>query len=190
MEEVSLVFNTLDRLKTKMVMMIIILLFAGLTMLVVPASYIPLLGKILGFCLLVLSILKILDFLSSKKGLIHYIGLTLGLLVGFCGILLYAIEGLFMSVLNWLTGALPILLGAVTLYHALTYVRRSGRKGWPVLIILGGLLLLFGIYIFVNPWTGDEKSVLRVIGVVLSYSSVVYIISLFLIWPFDTAARG
>jgi uncharacterized membrane protein HdeD (DUF308 family) len=113
-----------------MIMMIICLSFAGLTMFVVPTSYIPALGKILGFFFLVLSILKILDFVSSKKAMINYIGLTLGLLAGLFGILLFSIDGLFLTLLNWLTGTLPIILGIVGLYHALAFARRSGRKGW------------------------------------------------------------
>ena len=87
-----MLFNSLDKLKRSMVMMIIVLLFAGLTMFVVPVSYIPILGKALGFCCLVLAITKILDFVSSKKAMIHYIRLTLGLLAGFAGILLFAVE--------------------------------------------------------------------------------------------------
>ena len=75
-----MLFNSLNNLKRSMIMMIICLSFAGLTMFVVPTSYIPALGKILGFFFLVLSILKILDFVSSKKAMINYIGLTLGLL--------------------------------------------------------------------------------------------------------------
>ena len=63
-----MLFNSLDKLKRTMVMMIICLLFAGLTMFVIPVSYIPILGKVLGFGFLVLAILKILDFISSKKG--------------------------------------------------------------------------------------------------------------------------
>ena len=78
-----MLFNSLSKLKRTMVMAIIFLLFTGLTMFVVPVSYIPVLGKALGFYLLVLSILKILDFISSKKAMINYIGLTLGLLAGF-----------------------------------------------------------------------------------------------------------
>ena len=46
-----MLFNTLDKLKRTMVMMIIFLLFAGLTMFVVPVSYVPMLGKTLGFAL-------------------------------------------------------------------------------------------------------------------------------------------
>ena len=168
--------------------MIICLLFTGLTMFVVPVSFIPILGKVLGFCFLVLSILKILDYISSRKAMINYISLALGLLSGFFGILLFAIDGLFLALLNWLTGTLPILLGAMGLYHALTYARRSGRKGWWMLVILNCLLLLFGTVLFINPWADDPRAVLQVIGGTLFYSALVYMISLFWIWPFRQPA--
>lgn len=180
-----MLFKGLDKLKRSMVMMIIVLLFTGLTMFVVPVSFIPILGKVLGFGCLVFAILKILGFVGSKKAMIHYIQLTLGLLAGFAGILLFAIDGLFLALLNWLTGTLPILLGAVGLYHALTYARRSGRKGWGVLVALSCLLLVFGTILFVNPWADDPRSVLWVIGGTLFYSALVYMISLFWIWPFQ-----
>ena len=179
-----MLFNSLDKLKRTMVMMIIFLLFAGLTMFVVPVSYVPMLGKVLGFFFLILSIHKILDFIGSKKAMINYISLTLGLLAGFFGILLFSVDGLFLSLLNWLTGTLPILCGGVGLYHALVHARRSGRKGWWILIILNCLLLLFGTILFVNPWADDPRAVLQVIGGTLFYSAVVYLISLFWIWPF------
>lgn len=180
-----MLFNTLNKLKRTMVMMIIFLLFAGLTMFVVPVSYIPGLGKILGFFFLILAILKILDFIGSNKSMISYFGLALGFLAGFFGILLFAIDGLFLALLNWLTGTLPILLGFMGLYHALTYARRSGRKGWWLLIILNCLLLVFGTILFVNPWADDPRAVLQVIGGTLFYSGVVYMISFFWIWPFQ-----
>lgn len=180
-----MLFNTLDTLKRKMIMGIIFFLFAGLTLVVVPVSYIPVLGKALGFCLLCLSILKIFEFLSSKKGLMHYVGLILGLFAGFAGILFFVIDGLFLGLLSWLTGTLPILLGGLSLYFALTYLRRSGRKGWWVFVVLSCLLLLFGAILFINPWANDPSAVLYVIGGTLFYSAVIYIICLFWIWPFQ-----
>ena len=185
-----MLFNTLDTLKQKMAMGIIFFLFMGLTLVVIPVDYIPVLGKAFGFCLLTLSILKILEFLGSKKGLAHFIGLTLGLLAGFAGILFFTIDSLFLGLLNWLTGTLPILLGAVSLYFALTFLRRSGRKGWWVFVILSCLLLAFGTILFVNPWANDERAVLWVIGGTLFYSAVVYIICLFWIWPFQQKNVG
>lgn len=180
-----MLFNTLDVLKRKMVMAIVFFLFTGLTLCIIPVSYIPILGKALGFCLLCLSILKILDFISSRKGIGHYIQLSIGLLCGIAGIALFTFDGLFLGLLNWLTGTLPILLGSVSLYFALTYVRRSGRKGWWVFVILSCLLLVFGTLVFVNPWINDQRSVLWVIGGTLFYSALVYMICLFWIWPFQ-----
>ena len=185
-----MLFNSLDNLKRKMAMGIVMFLVMGISLVVIPVSSIPILGKACGFCLLCLSILKVFDFLSSRQGLAHYIGLTVGLFAGVAGIAFITIEGLFMGLLNWLTGTLPILLGAVTLYYTLTYLRRSGRKGWWVFIILSCLLLAFGTILFINPWADDERSVLWVIGGTLFYSAVVYIICLFWIWPFQQKNIG
>ncbi|MBR2529160.1 MAG: hypothetical protein IKE58_11915 [Blautia sp.] len=68
-----MLFNTLDRFKRKMLLMIILLMFTGLTLFLVPVPYIPMLGKSLGFVFLVLSVLKILEFTGSNKAMIHYI---------------------------------------------------------------------------------------------------------------------
>ena len=184
-----MLFNSLNKLKRMMVMVLIVFLFAGLTMFAIPVSFIPVLGKALGFYLLILAILKILDFVSSSRAMIDYVWLTIGLLSGFIGILFFAIDGLFLGLLNGLSGTLPIILGTLTLFIAFTYARRSGRKGWWVLIILGALLIVFGLILFTNPWSRDPRAVLQVIGGTLFYSAVVYMISLFWIWPFKKQAR-
>ena len=46
---ILMLFSTLDNLKRKMVMAIVFFLFMGLTMVIIPVSYIPVLGKALGF---------------------------------------------------------------------------------------------------------------------------------------------
>ncbi|MBR2259530.1 MAG: DUF308 domain-containing protein [Blautia sp.] len=165
-------------------MTIVLLMFTGLTMFLIPVSYVPMLGKLLGFTLLVFSILRIMDFFSSNKALIHYINLSIGLLCGLLGIMLFALDSFFLAALNWLVGTLPIVIGGYGLYHALTYARRSGRKGWGMLVLFDCLLLLFGTILFVNPWADDPRKLLYVIGGTLFYSAAVYSVSLFWIWPF------
>ena len=179
-----MLFNSLDKFKRKMIMLIILLMFAGLLMFIIPVPYIPLLGKGLGFAFLVSSIFQVLEFIGSNKALIHYIRLFVGLLCGLAGSLLFSVDGLFLWLLNWLVGTLPILLGGYGLYHALTYARRSGRSGWWILVILSCLLLLFGTFLFMNPWADDPRKVLYVIGGTLFYSAAVYAASLFWLWPF------
>ena len=185
-----MLFNSLDKFKRKMVMLITLQMFTGLTMFAVPVSYIPLLGKILGFVFIVLSVARILEFTDSNKAMIHYIRLFIGLLFGLAGILLFSVDGLFLKLLNFLVGALPILAGGYGLYHALTYARRSGRRGWGIFVFLNCLLILFGTILFVNPWIDDPRGVLYVIGGTLFYSGLVYAISLFWIWPFRKADGG
>ena len=179
-----MLFNSLDRFKRSLIMTIILLMLAGLTMFVVPVSYIPMMGQALGFGFIVFSVLSMLGFIDSNKALIHYIRLFIGLLLGLLGILLFAVPGLYLALLNWLVGTLPIFLGAYGLYHALTYARRSGRRGWGMLVFLSCLLLLFGTILFWNPWTEDPRTLLYVIGGTLFYSAAVYMASLFWLWPF------
>ena len=93
-----MLFNSLDKFKRTLVMTIVLLMFAGLIMFVVPVSYVPMLGKVVGFCFLVSSILGILGFIDSNKALIHYIRLFVGLLLGLFGILLFAVEGFAVSI--------------------------------------------------------------------------------------------
>ena len=179
-----MLFQTLDKFKRSLLMVIILLMFAGLTMFIVPVEFVPLMGQLLGFVFLVFSILKIMEFIGSNKAMIHFISLNIGLAVGLFGILLFSIDGLFLGLLNWLVGTLPILLGGYGLYHSLTYARRSGRKGWGMLVFLNCVLLFLGTVLFTNPWANDLRKLLYVIGGTLFYSAAVYAVSLYWIWPF------
>ena len=183
-------FKSLDKLIRNALMLIIVLIFTGLTLFLVPESYIPFLGKVVAFALLVEGVIQILDFIGSRKALIHYLRLFLGLLAGFVGIMLFSIENMFLAALNLLVGLLPVLLGAYGVYHALIYAKRSGRKGWWIYLILSCLLILFGTFVFINPWANDPLSVMRVIAGTLTYSAAVYAISLIWIWPFQNNNRG
>jgi uncharacterized membrane protein HdeD (DUF308 family) len=179
-----MLFQELNKLKWNTVMSSIVLMVIGIFMVICPDNYVKTMIGALGAVLLIFAVLGVLEFISSNKALIHYIRLFVGLLAGMAGVLLFSADGLFLALLNWLVGTLPILLGGYGLYHALMYARRSGRSGWWVLVILSCLLLLFGTILFVNPWADDPRKVLYVIGGTLFYSAVVYAISLFWIWPF------
>ena len=78
-----MLFKSLDKLIRNALMLIIVLIFTGLTLFLVPESYIPFLGKVFAFALLVEGVIQILDFIGSRKALIHYLRLFLGLLAGF-----------------------------------------------------------------------------------------------------------
>ena len=178
-----MLFKQLDRLKRDAIMAGIILMLIGMMFLIIPEDYMQYIGTSIGFILLVISAESVFDFIGSGKALIHYIKLTAGLFIGLFGILLFAFDGMFIDILSWLAGTVPVVLGIIGVIHALIFARRSKRKGWWILIILSSFLLAFGTFVFINPFMENTAAAIRVIGGTLLYSAFVSLLSLIWIWP-------
>ena len=66
-----MLFHGLDKLKRSAIMTTIILMFIGNILLVLPEGALTFLGGAVGFVLLVVSVVMILNFIGSPKALIH-----------------------------------------------------------------------------------------------------------------------
>ena len=185
-----MLFEGLDRLKRSAVLTTILLVFAGNVLLVLPESVLPFFNAMMGFALLVVSMVSIFDFLSSRKALIHYISLTFGLLCGLLGLLFLVFEGLLTDMLVWLVCVVPVVDGVYGICHALLFARRSGRRGWWILLILSAALIVFGGFVFYNPWMDTTIGRMRVIGGTLMYSAVVSGLRLIWLWPVRRTEGG
>ena len=185
-----MLFKGLDKLKRNAIMTTIVLMFIGNILLILPEGFIPFLSKALAFVLLVTCVVGILDFIASKKALIHHIYLFLSLFAGLLGVMFFVFDTLFMDILYWVVGILPILAGIYGVYHALTFARRSGRKGWWTLIVLSVFLMVFGGFIFFNPWMDSPHAVMQVIGGTLMYSSFLSALRLIWLWPIHNEQGG
>ena len=182
-----MLFQGLDKLKRSAIMTSIILMFIGNILLVLPEGALTFLGGAVGFSLLVVSVVAILNFIGSPKALIHYILLAIGLFSGLLGIIFLVFESFLADCLFWLVGLLPIFGGAYGVYHALTFARRSGRRGWWILIVLSVFLIVFGGFIFYNPWMESPQAVMQVIGGTMMYSAFLSALRLIWIWPVHSA---
>lgn len=178
-----MLFESLDKIKRNSILSAILLVFLGAVILVCPKVYIPVLMLAFGYTLVVLSIVFILNFLSSKKSLMDYLKFTGALILGIVGLAALLYRGDIMRVLTWLFGFLLVVDGGRTLIHSLTYARRSQRKGWWVLTILSGLLMATGILIFLNPWWNTPENLMKVIGCAIFFSAIVSGIRLIWTWP-------
>lgn len=178
-----MLFETLDRIKRNAVMATIVLMFAGWALLVTPEAYIPFVGGGVAFALAVYALVKVFDFIAGDKALIDCIRLSIGLLAGIVGVMLFAFDGLFEQALSWLVGTVPMLIGLYGVYHAFVHARPSGRRGWWVLVVLSGLLVAFGTIVFWNPWMDGAKAQMQVVGGTVMYSAIVSALSLIWIWP-------
>lgn len=179
-----MLFDSLDRMKRSTIMLTIVLMIVGWALLLMPGEYVPFLSSALGFFLLVSAVVSVLTFAESSKALISYVRLVGGLLGGTVGLMLYLIDGAFVALLTILMTVVPVVLGLYGIFHAFAFARRSGRRGWWVLVVFSCFLLVFALFSLLNPWAGDAGGTIKVIGGAIMYSALVIALSLVWIWPF------
>lgn len=178
-----MIFQELNKLKRSTIMSSIILIVIGILMVLCPEEYTGTMIGLMGAVLLVFATIGILEYLGSNKALIHYIYLTGWMIVGIVGfaILIFEIHSLFA--IGWLFGVFLILSGLGNIINAFVYAKRSGRKGWWILVLLALALVACGVIILVNPWWDSFGKLFKVIGVMMLFSSLVSILRLIWIWP-------
>ncbi len=170
----------LDKLKRSVITTSIVLLFAGLLLYLIPAEYIPIINIASGFTLLVICVVTMFIFLGSSKILIRYLQLCGGLTMGLAGIALWIFDDMFIRLLTLMIGMLPAVISIPSMFHAFAYLRRSGRKGWWILVLCPLALMAFAVFVLWNPWLKDENAVMNAAGTVLISTAVVN--ALRLIW--------
>lgn len=185
-----MLFQTLDKLKRQSIMASIIMMAFGVIMLICPESYVNSLVVTAGYVMIIFAVVHMLDFIAGKKALIHYIYFTGALVVAIFGIFILIYNEDMLRVLGWLFGLVLVQDGLFCLVNALTFARRSNRKGWWVLIVLSVLLICLGAVIFANPWWDSPRLLMKVIGGTLMFSALVIALRLIWVWPFRNEEGG
>ena len=179
-----MLFQELGKMKRTWIMTSIVLIVIGVVMMMCPIRYMSILVSALGYVLLVLATVIVLNFLSSKKVLIDYVTLTIGLGIGLLGLFVETQRENVLPMLSLIFGIVLIVEGISDLLNAFIYARRAGRAAWWVLALLSLLTILFGVILFLNPWWETSSVLKMVIGGMLFFSSLVSIIRTVLTWPF------
>lgn len=177
-----MLFQELGKLKRSSIMTSIIMMAIGIVMIMCPAQYVNLLVSTLGYAMVVFTIMYVLQFISGRKALMNYIYLTGALIVGLLGLAVLVVDNI-VAVIGLIFGLWVIADGGIGILHGMTFARRAERKGWQSLIVLGGLLVLFGLIVLINPWWNEPTILFDVIGCMLLFASGVSIVRLIYIWP-------
>lgn len=191
-----MLFQTLDKIKTHSILTAILLMALGVVLLLCPANYIDSLIAVFGYAMIVYSLVKILDFITGKMSLIHYISFTWALIVGIVGMSVLAFTDNVLHELGLLFGFLLVLDGGHSLSHAFTYARISQRRGWSVLAVLSVLLIFMGVVIFLSAilfsdiFLDSPVRLLRVIGFTTLFSAFVSALRLIWVWPLRYSKEG
>ena len=177
-----MLFQELSKLKRSSIMTSIILMAVGILMIICPPQYIDTLVSALGYGMVTLAAVMVMDFLSSRKVLMNYIYLTGALLLALLGIAVLTLEDI-VRVLGIVFGLVLIGIGGISLVRAWMFARRAELKNWWLLAVLSGIMVLFGLLLLINPWWKEINQLFDVIGYMLLYSSAVGIVRLIFLWP-------
>ncbi len=178
-----MLFETLGKLKQRTIMTSILILAVGVMLLICPDKYIDTLITLAGYAMLVLAVVLMLEFSTSKRSLSDYIVLGAGLAVAILGLVVIVSHEEILPVLSWLFGLLLIVVGLFSMFYTLSYARRAGRAGWQVLAVLSLLEMAAGVIIVINPWWSTPRDLLTVIAFAMIFSAAVGILRLVWIWP-------
>lgn len=124
-----MLFDSLDKLKRNSILSAILLIFLGAIIIICPQSYIPALTLAFGYILVIIAIILVLGFLSSKKSLMDYIKFTGSLILGLVGVAVLAYRSDVMRVLAWLFAFLLILAGID--------IQPKTATGMPLIAVVG-----------------------------------------------------
>ncbi len=185
-----MLFQTLDKLKRQSILAAILMMALGIVMLICPESYVNALVVTVGYLMIIFAIVKILEFITGKKALIHYIIFTGALVIAIFGIFILIYNEDLLRALGWLFGFVLVQDGIFTALNALLFARRSNRRGWWVLLVLSVVLAVLGVLIFLNPWWNSPSLLMKVIGGALLFSAFVSALRLVWVWPFKSEEEG
>lgn len=185
-----MLFESLDKIKRNSIFTAIILMALGVVMLLCPEGYIVSFTLGTGYLLVIISMVMMLDFFTSKKCLMDYILFVVALVIMILGGCVLIFNEDIMSVLARLFGVLLTADGARTIFHAFTYARRSQRKGWWLLVILSVMLIIAGIGIYLNPLFNTPGGLMKGIGATVLFSAFVSAIRLIWTWPLRNTNGG
>ena len=168
-----MISDSLKKIRRNSVMTTIILACLGLVMVTCPAPYMVSLISALGALMLIASVVMVLEFIGSgTKTLMDYIKLTAALLLAIAGAVVLAYEMEAKTAIAMIRGLFLILFGLYCLNHALVFARRSGRKGWWVMVILAAILIALGIMAFAEPGSTFEQE-FRITGWMVIFAALV-----------------
>ena len=187
-----MLFQELGKLKRTTIMFSIIMMTVGIVMILCPHSYTGALIDVLGYVALIAATVMILNFIGGRRSAGDYISLTISLIIGIVGLSILVFNDETNTILYTLSvifGSFLIIDGIHSLLNAFIYGRRAGRKGWWVLVVLAGLLMMYGSIIIIK-FNRNQANVvvashelLTTFGWLLVFSSIVGIVRLILVWP-------
>ena len=177
-----MLFEELSKIKRSSIMTSIILAAVGIVMILCPPQYVDSLVAVLGYGMVIVAGVMMLNYITAKKSLINCTKFAGALVMLLLGIAVLVFDNIVLLI-GIVFGLVLVADGLITMVNTWMYARRAKLKGWWLLILLSLLLIAGGLVILINPWWNETLKLFDVIGAMLLFSALVGIVRLIIIWP-------
>ena len=145
-----------------------------------PVKVVNVVGIVLGIYFILFGIFAIYEFLIRKVAPMFFNKIFLGVLAIFLGV--FTIINPF-HIVKILTFALGIYLSIVALFKGIEayYLKKCGYEGWLLQFVISIMLLVFGIFIAINPMASMDiisaTGIFIILGTILEICNLVMLYS-------------
>ncbi len=185
-----MIFDSLDKLRRGSLMNAIFLIAIGTMIIICPRQYIEFMSLALGYVMIVISIVMMLNYFTGKKTIMDHLMLMLALVVGIVGLCVLMFRADVIKTVAWLFSFFLLLDGIRNLYYSVTYARVSGRKGWWFLSILAALLVAIAVLMFRNPWWNTPDLLMKAVGGAVLFSAAISAMRIVFTRPIGSTVGG
>ena len=184
-----MLFEELSKIKRSSIMTSIILAAVGIVMILCPPQYVDSLVAVLGYGMVILAGVMMLNYITAKKSLINCVKFAGALVILLLGIAVLVFDNIVLLI-GIVFGLVLVADGLITMINTWMFARRAKLKGWWLLVLLSMLLIAGGLVILINPWWDEVVMLFDAIGAMLLFSALVGIVRLVIIWPIKEEEEG
>ena len=176
LEKISFSF---DKIMLGNIILTALFLLFGVIIYIKPYIALTTVGVIIGIYFILFGLYNIYEFLMRKESPIFSLRIFLGILAVILGI--FTIIDPF-KIIKLITFALGIYLILTSIFKIIDAIKlkKYGFDGWLILLVVSILLLIFGIFIGINPMASVD--IVEATGIFIILSSILEICDLLILY--------
>lgn len=156
-----------------------IFLLLGIIMYLSPITVANVAGIILGIYLVIIGIFDIYEFLMRKVNPLFNFRIVLAIITIILGILVIINPFKLIKILTCILGiyiSIKAIFKGIEAYN----LKKYGYDGWVIIMVTAVLLLIFGIFVAINPLA--YMDIIQVAGIFMILTSILEICNLIMIY--------
>ena len=186
LDKIKLNFNKL--LIGSIVLNLLFLIF-GITIYLNPRISLELAGTILGIYMIVFGLFAIYEFIIRDNNPLFSLNIVWGILAIITGLLVIINPFEIIKILTFALGIYLVIASVRKIMDSLK-LKKYGYDGWSLILVIAIILLIFGIFIMINPMASMDlaeatgifiilASILEICNSIMLYTKAKEILDLF-----------